>query len=52
MQYNDVALLQLQDPFQLSATVTPVCIARAKPDAHIICVATGWGWPGKPNLEY
>ncbi|XP_066575393.1 chymotrypsin-like protease CTRL-1 [Amia ocellicauda] len=43
---NDITLLKLSTPAQLTTRVQPVCLANTSPAAGTRCVTTGWGRTG------
>ena len=38
----EVALIQLSEPFELGATVTPICISNENPRRGQFCMTAGW----------
>ena len=45
---DDIVLLQLNEPVELSQLITPACLYEpATPSDGTICYATGWGRTGK-----
>ncbi|ELT95306.1 hypothetical protein CAPTEDRAFT_117696 [Capitella teleta] len=42
--YNDVALIRLSTPLQISNYVRPICLRREVPPEYMMCVITGWGF--------
>ncbi|KAG9264941.1 chymotrypsin-like protease CTRL-1 [Astyanax mexicanus] len=43
---NDITLLKLSTPAQMTNRVSPVCLASSSPAAGTRCVTTGWGKTG------
>lgn len=42
-KYNDIALLKLNKPVELSEAVLPICLSTAESDIQEKLIATGWG---------
>ena len=38
----DIALIQLSEPFVLSGSVKPICIADKDPEHGQLCITAGW----------
>ncbi len=40
---NDIALIELREPVEFSAAISPVCLPTARPPGGEACTTTGWG---------